>query len=108
MAVDTRGGPKPYRALTKASSSTFDILKRASTRLFPRAWFSNRQTQDRMSDWLVFKGGRLVILVVCYNATEQPDTAFGRLMNAQDPGVRVLFTRLGVLLSFFWGSLLIS
>jgi hypothetical protein len=92
-----------YTSFTKASSATFDAVKRAPTRLLQGRWTLGRQAKERASDCcaLLFMWG-LIILITYYNAIESPDTPFERFMNEQDFGVRVLFTAFGVLLTFFW------
>jgi len=95
-----------YRSPTKVSSSTFQFAKRALTRVWRSIslkWPLNRQAKSRISDCcgLLFVWG-IVILVIYYNTTELPNTAFEKFMNQQAFGVRILFTALGVLLTFFW------
>ncbi|KAK4442360.1 hypothetical protein QBC34DRAFT_363893 [Podospora aff. communis PSN243] len=96
-------GARAYTSFSKASSATFDAIKRAPTRLLPGGWTLGRQAKERISDCsaLLFMWG-LIILITYYNAIESPDTPFEHFMNEQDFGVRVLFTAFGVLLTFFW------
>ncbi|KAM7210424.1 hypothetical protein V8F06_014197 [Rhypophila decipiens] len=46
----------------------------------------------------------LMILVMYYELTSDPDSPFERFMNSQGLGVRSLFTAMGVIVSLFWDN----
>jgi hypothetical protein len=94
-----------HKTLTKASTFT-KMTKRPSWATTPGIldWSTyRRRTTDKVLDvcGLVYLAG-LIILIIYYNVTVNPDTSFERFINDQDSGVRVLFTAFGILLSFFW------
>ncbi|KAK1829740.1 hypothetical protein QBC39DRAFT_262375 [Podospora conica] len=93
------------KTLTKASTFT-KMTKRPSWATTPGMldWSTyRRRTTDKVLDvgGLLYLAG-LMILIIYYNVTIEPNTSFERFINDQDSGVRVLFTAFGVLLSFFW------
>ncbi|KAK4207936.1 hypothetical protein QBC37DRAFT_255872, partial [Rhypophila decipiens] len=68
-----------------------------------RFWFPSMPNELSLRFLALLFTVGLLALILVYENTIAPDTAFERFMDSQSFGVRILFTVFGTVISLFWG-----